>query len=239
MPKPEWLVDGLVQTKSVVGLYGPSGSGKSFIAIDLALSVAYGIEWQQRAVKPGYVLYVSAEGTAGLGQRVRAWIDHQGVSPAAADIAWLPEAVMVTDESEHLDQLFERLDSLDEAPILVIIDTLARCFQGDENETRDMGLFIRGVDRIKTQYGSTVVAVHHTNKTGSDERGSGALRAATDTMISCHEGHTIGVNAQKGKGLFTLEVSKQKDSIGGQYGLGQLVDVGPSAVPVVVWHEAQ
>ncbi|EOY8379226.1 AAA family ATPase, partial [Escherichia coli] len=65
---------------------------------------------------------------------------------------------------------------------LIVIDTLARCFGGnDENDSRDMGAFIQGCDAIKQATGATVLVVHHS---GKDEtkgaRGSSAFRAALD-----------------------------------------------------------
>ena len=45
LPDPEWLVAGILPAKSIAQLYGGSGSGKSFVALDMALSVATGRPW--------------------------------------------------------------------------------------------------------------------------------------------------------------------------------------------------
>ena len=63
----------------------------------------------------------------------------------------------------------------------VVIDTLARCFAGDENKTEDMGRFIAACDQLKSTVGVTVLVVHHSGVSDKERaRGSSALRAACD-----------------------------------------------------------
>ncbi|EHW4533488.1 AAA family ATPase, partial [Escherichia coli] len=75
---------------------------------------------------------------------------------------------------------------------MIVIDTLARCFGGhDENDSRDMGAFIQGCDAIKQATGATVLVVHHS---GKDEtkgaRGSSAFRAALDAEFRISREHS-------------------------------------------------
>src|SRR5262249_7475506 len=70
---PDWLVDRLLVAGSLGLLYGPPAAGKSLLALDWACSIATGEPWLGRPVRPGPVLYVAAEGSAGLGVRVAAW----------------------------------------------------------------------------------------------------------------------------------------------------------------------
>lgn len=186
----------------LVGLYGPPGVGKSFIAIDMACSVAAGGFWQGRKVKEGYVLYVSAEGGSGIGKRVKAWSISRGVEARDIRVAWLTESVPVNADSEGMDTLLERIEEADERPSLVIIDTLARCFDGDENQQEDMGRFVAGVDRLRRGFDATVIVVHHTRLDGDRERGNTAFRGAADTMLSVERRH----------GKLMLVCNKQKDA---------------------------
>ena len=78
LPPPEPLLEGLLFLDSLAMLFGPSGEGKSFVAIDWALSVATGLDWCEKPVAPGRVIYVSAEGRGGLGQRITAWEQAHG-----------------------------------------------------------------------------------------------------------------------------------------------------------------
>jgi len=65
MPQLTWLVKGVIPDCGMGVLFGDSGSGKTFISIDLALAISQGLDWQGcRVKKPTGVLYVSAEGGA-------------------------------------------------------------------------------------------------------------------------------------------------------------------------------
>lgn len=242
-PPPRWLVERLIPENAFAVIYGPSGCGKSFETIDIACSVATGLPWSGRMVDAGFVLYVSAEGRVGLGQRLKAWrLAHRlDVEDMRGRIALLPEAVSLHGESDHIDILFKRFDELDQIPALVVVDTLARCFDGDENKTEDMGRFIKGIDRIRGQYGCAVLAVHHTGKGMDSERGNGALRAASDTMIRMMPG-ILGSKApspfiRAKETTFTLMVDKMKDAPEDSLGIGRLCPVEGtlSAVPTLEW----
>jgi hypothetical protein len=100
-----------------------------------------------------------------------------------AGVQFLPSAVQLHDAG----QVVEFIASMHEdgiRPMLVVIDTLARCFVGgDENSAAAMGLFIEAAEDIRRATDATVLLVHHTNKMGEVERGSIALRGAVDTML--------------------------------------------------------
>src|SRR4029079_9871616 len=53
LPKPEWLVDGALPARSLILLFGDTGVGKSFLALDWAASIATGTAWHGRPVKQG------------------------------------------------------------------------------------------------------------------------------------------------------------------------------------------
>ncbi len=203
LPPPDWLVDNIMPEGGLVGLYGPPESAKSFIAIDLALCVASGTSWHGHEVKKGFVLYVAAEGGPGIGKRVRAWLQAKKAQTSQADVAWLIESLSIYKDSSDMDALMSRLDDeMERAPVLIIVDTLARCFDGDENQQEDMGRFVAGLDKLRHEYGATLVAIHHTRLDGDRERGNTAFRGGTDTMIS----------VTRGDSDITLECTKQKDA---------------------------
>jgi RecA-family ATPase len=72
LDSPEWLIEDMVPTGAQAVLYGPSGEGKSFLALDWALSNATGRTWLGRQVKQGRVVYVIGEGGGHMQQRVQA-----------------------------------------------------------------------------------------------------------------------------------------------------------------------
>ena len=71
----------------MVELFGKPGVGKSFLALDLAMSAAAGVPWLGKTTKQGDVVYICAEGTTGLKHRVRAWRNQRAANPT--NIAFL------------------------------------------------------------------------------------------------------------------------------------------------------
>jgi KaiC/GvpD/RAD55 family RecA-like ATPase len=183
LPKLEWLVEGLFPAGSFAVLYGPSGVGKSFVALDLAHVLADGLAWQGRRTRQGPVLYIAAEGTAGLRLRVEAW--KQKVGRRRTRVRYVPEAVQLH-QADHVDALIEQIQQFPEPPVLIIFDTLARCFVGaEESSSKDMGQLVASVDRVRAATGAAVLMVHHTGKKAyAAERGSSALGAAADLRMS-------------------------------------------------------
>ncbi len=184
-PPPEWLIEPIMTENGLTALYAPPESLKSFIAIDMSLSIAAGVPWQGQAVHKGFVVYISAEGGAGIGKRVLAWLQVHELGALDVDMAWLIESIPVTADSDQMIKLMSRLsDEIHRDPILIVVDTLARCFEGDENQQEDMNQFVSGIDILRSTYRCAVLVVHHTRLDGDRERGNTAFRGAADTMIA-------------------------------------------------------
>ena len=180
---PEFLIDGILPAGGFSVLFGPSGVGKSFLALDWALCVASGLAWYGNETKPGWVLYIAAEGRSGLGIRVQAW-QHARRQAHVERIRFLPEAVNFLDAA-HLAKARRTLAALPAPPVLIVVDTMARSMiGGDENAARDVGMFIAAADELCKASGAARLIVHHTGKNGEDERGSSALRGAADLMAA-------------------------------------------------------
>lgn len=218
LPEPSWQIKGCFACGSLVVLYGASGMGKTFVALAMALSVAAGVPWLGLDVLPGPILYIAAEGVGGLALRVEAWRQ----SHAEADLTaayFLPAAVNMLDP-RSVDSLIADITEMPLPPALVVIDTMARCLVGgDENTAKDVGLFVAACDRIRATTGGTVLVVHHTTKNGESERGSSALRAAADAMIV----------VTNDAGLIKLTCDKQKEAPEFEPIRARLVSAGDSA----------
>lgn len=187
MRPPAWLIKDIIPEGGFACLYGPSKTKKSFVAIDMAMSVATGGFWQGQPCGEGVdVLYISAEGGAGIGKRVDAWLRERHVEPRHARAFWILESMPITEDSDAMGILFKRIEEeVERIPSLIIIDTLARCFEGDENGGLDMGRFVAGVDKLRRDWAPcAVLAVHHTRLDGDRERGHTSLKGALDTMIA-------------------------------------------------------
>lgn len=202
LPDPEPLIDDVLDLGTVALLYGMWATGKSFIALDWAASIATGRPWQGRRSERRRVLYVAAEGAFGLKGRVEAWEASWGNDIEDDALHILPRPVNLTHYGEvaALTELVEwnRYG-------LVVIDTLARCMVGaDENSARDCGLVVDALTRLRerTPGGRGVIlGVHHTGKDAKTLRGSSAFEAGVDTVYS----------VSKDGGLIVLNREKRKD----------------------------
>lgn len=189
LPPLTWLIESEIPAKGLTVLYGPSGAGKSFVALDYALTVS----------QHGSVLYYAGEGESGYGNRSEAWSAHHLKQPGPT-LRFVLGTVPLLDPTWAM-QFIDLCRNL--RPVLVVVDTLARVMLGgDENSSRDMGTIIETCTRIVNEARTAVLIVHHTNKTGSSERGSSALRGAADSMIEL----------SNDDGLITVECSKSKDA---------------------------
>jgi len=201
LPRVEFLVEGLIPVGALAEIHGPPGSGKSFIALALSGSVGTGHGFCGRSVRRGLVVYVVGEGLSGIGSRLRAWKSEYSVS-GSVGVYFKNGPVQLLDALD-VTRFIARVKELPAPPRLIVLDTLARCLVGgDENSARDMGLAIAALDRIRAETGSAVLIVHHTRKDGESERGSTALRGAVDAMFS----------VKKEGGRLTLSYEKEKDA---------------------------
>lgn len=195
-----YLVKGWLDQSALSVLYGPSNSGKSFLALDLAHHIAKGRQWGNRRVRKGRVLYVAAEGGGAFANRVAALDDPE--------FFVLPVPITLTGRDSAAGPLTEVLQHL--AAVgggsfdLIVIDTMARVMGGlDENAAPDIADLVRNLDLIRRVTGAHVMLVHHTGKdTGRGARGHSSLRAAIDTEIELSRDEV---------GQITAEVTKQRD----------------------------
>jgi RecA-family ATPase len=176
-----WMVKGVLPESGMAALYGPSASGKSFLAIDLAMKIAKGDAWFGNKTKPCPVVFVALEGEAGLTNRLKAYgpENYKG-----ADIQFVTQPLDLLKP----DDVVELIKSIKESYAdqgLVIIDTLNRASPtADENSSADIGTVLSMVKQLQTVLGGLVLLVHHTGKdSAKGMRGHSSLFAALDAAI--------------------------------------------------------
>lgn len=204
LPKRADLIDGILPAHASGVLYAPSGAGKTFLALDWALTVASPEvdTWMgRRVLRHGPVVYVAAEGHAGLADRVAAWSQARGVR-REPDLLTVLEPVQLLEPTD-IGALLDALDPhLPDFPRLIILDTLNRSMVGgDENSTSDMTLLTAGQDLLRRASQATVLLLHHSMKHAELERGNSALRAAQDFMLRLDADDDV----------LTLESTKMRD----------------------------
>lgn len=183
LPPVQWIVKGVLPLSGLAVLYGPSGSGKSFLVLDLLACVVDGREWFGRKVRPVPVTYCALEGEAGLSQRMQAYQRKHGVT-AGAGMRFLTTAFdLLTDDD--VAGLAAAIGSAGVGGGVVVLDTLNRAAPGtDENSSQDMGRIIAACKQLQGLVGGLVVLVHHTGKDAAKGlRGHSSLFAALDAAV--------------------------------------------------------
>lgn len=179
LPPTSWCVKGIFPEVGLGALYGPSGSGKSFLAIDLACAIANGDAWFGYKTYRRPVTYVMLEGEAGLQARVLAW--------EADKYKQLPDNFKVVTQPFKLtdvDNLTELLAVLPKRSV-VFIDTLNRAAPtSDENSSKEMGEILEAAKALQLGTDGFVILVHHTGKDPTrGARGHSSFGAALDGAI--------------------------------------------------------
>lgn len=170
-------------------IYGPSGVYKSFYALDKALTVA----------QTHQVVYIAAEGSSGLHQRVQAWCTHNKVEPGG--LFFLCQELNLRDK-DSISTFMAWLKVEKIKPELIVFDTLARCFVGgDEIAAKDTGMAIHYSALLQREFDTATLWIHHSNRAETGERGSGAIRGAADMMIEMglDENDVVKVSCSKVK----------------------------------------
>lgn len=198
MPAPEYLIDGILPANRFSMVFGAPGSAKSFLSLDWTLSIVTGTPWMNRAVKQGRALYVAAEGASGYGERLAAWRSANEVAPNPG-LDFITTSVDLTDVND-IGALLDLIQLQPAPPTLIVFDTFARCFRGDENAVRDVGAAIANLDRIREATGASILVDHHSRRSDDAERGSSALRAALDAVVQVKkEGPSVTLICRKMK----------------------------------------
>lgn len=182
---PTWIFPHLLPDDSTVMLYGESGTYKSFLALDMALTVASGIEgFGSAARQQADVVFIAGEGPRSIAkQRRPAWRLARGVEgPIPFHII---DTMPLMARPDEVGQVIEEIKRKGLKPKLIVVDTLARAMAGmNENDAKDAGLFIEAIEALKRSFGCTILIVHHAGKeSGRGARGSSALQAGFDAAF--------------------------------------------------------
>jgi len=206
----KWLIEGVIPVGAFTALYGPPGSFKSFIALDIAEAIATGRTWMGHGVtEKGAVLYICGEGFGGVGARIKACKQHHQTEDGAP-IYVIRHQLNLRASVEDFNALMIAIENtVTELGInfkMIIVDTLARAFGGgNENDSADMGAFITACGRIQQiVQDCALMILHHSGKDATKGlRGHSSLLGAVDTELEL-----LRFEEQM-KGVITI--SKQKD----------------------------
>lgn len=200
-PAPEWTIEHVMAKYGVGQMFGESYVGKTFVALDLALSLANKVEveaWHgNRINRAGPVVYALMEGAFDAQVRIDAWL---AARPGAtdADLFTLEEEALDLRDRGSLDALRQDITALGIEPVLVVVDTQSLATPGtDENSNPEMNLVMANLKELAKALNVFVLLVHHTGHEGTRARGASAQRAALDLEVKVEDGK-LSVTKVKG-----------------------------------------
>lgn len=205
---PEWLIEDCLPKGSYSLLVGPRGTYKTFIALDMALSVATGAPFEDwlgpwpKINGVGPVLFAAGEGKPGLNSRVEAWERYHMEQENTLNFSLVDP--VPSPNPEDVDAFIEGALSRNSKYSLVVLDTVGRSMQGmNENSQQDASQFTQMIEIIQRELNTAVLAIHHTGHNEDNRsRGSSVFGADVDAeFILSAEEH-----------LVTLDNTKQKDA---------------------------
>lgn len=208
IPPPRMLLGEFIPHAAVGFLAGKWGAYKSFLMTSWACSLAVGRPWQNRpeftVPKAARVLYVAAEGAAGISQRIAAWKSAHGPIPRGHLVVY-PKPIKLTsgpDVAELTQIVADRCFGV------VVVDTLHRSASGsEENSATEFGLIFEAMAGIRDEYGTTTLFADHTGHGGGRPRGTSAKEDDSDfVLIADFDGEDRGSVT-----LRTVKIRKRKD----------------------------
>lgn len=164
------LIEGILRKGHKMLIAGPSKAGKSFLLIELAISIAAGKEWLEHRCTPGKVLYINLEvDGASFYRRVADTAEAMGVNvPEGLDIWNLRgENTYI----EHLTPILIRRAKEKEYSA-IIFDPLYKINKADENSASEMGEFFNYLDHICKKLNASIICCHHHSKGGQTQKSS-------------------------------------------------------------------
>jgi hypothetical protein len=209
----DWLTAG-----EVAVLAGPSQSGKSFFAIEIAMAIARGIPFLgKHPTLKGLVLYQAGEGARGIRfMRLPAYRIDKGLTrDDPVPIAVLPKPI---DLHNNGDVVVEALirdakaaeRATGERARLLIIDTVSTATPGaDENSAKDISPVLDRCARLTREIGCAVLLITHLNAQATKIRGWTGFVANVETTFICRE--IDGTFDALGRQVREVQVQKQKD----------------------------
>lgn len=222
--KVDWFIKGFLPRAQLAILFGPSGSGKSFLAFDMCAAIAQGLAtWNGKRVMKGRIAYLVAEGVPGFRQRIKAYRKEHNVKASDIDMTIIAGIVPnLTDEASvaRLKADMKAFGPYD----LIVFDTFAQVTSGaNENSGEEMSTALKHCREISQVCGAMSLLVHHSGKDDTKgARGWSGLKAAADVELE--------VKRDKDGLQRSVSITKMKDGEDG-------VDQGFQLRTVVMGHD--
>lgn len=179
-PERRWLVRDLwaQQAQGIIG--GAPKLGKSWLGLDLAVSVASGTACLGRfeVDEPGRALvYLAEDGEPAVRDRVEAICLHRGLSLTSLDLHVITAPAVRLDREADRLRLQRTVEEL--RPRLLVLDPLVRLHRLDENSAQEISGLLGALTELGRRYELAIALVHHAAKKHRTRPGQ-ALRGSSD-----------------------------------------------------------
>lgn len=218
------MIKNLVPKAGLGQLYGESYAGKTFVAVDLACTIASGLpRWMGQGVEeatPADVVYVAAEGGQAFWDAVEGWIkghpqaDHQALFKHLHVLdgdngdflkIGMDNALGAKDSKTSFTRLILEMHDRGIKPSLIVMDPQINIFfDADESSNNDMGGVYEALRSMAFRTQTMILLVHHTGWDSSRMRGASAMFGALNLVIRA------SVRGKKGHGEGRLRFEKIK-----------------------------
>ena len=211
-----WIVRDLIPASGFGAAYGKPGSGKTFWALDLAMSIASGKGYANKLTKHGPAAYVALESGRRFQNRVIKWAEENKKDIKDIPFIITPDQINLLDPEKDAERIVKSLKKQEkvfkEKFKIVVIDTLSRAMSGgNENSPEDMTAFVASCDKIWKQLNCFILIIHHVGKdVARGLRGHSSLLGAVDTEI---EVTSVGLEEDGYKKFKTLKQRDGEDNL--------------------------
>jgi len=209
--EPQWLVPNLLPVGGHAMLVASPRSFKTFLALDIAASVATGSGEGDGRVwpdipQPGPVIYALGEGRSGAKLRIRAWEKRHNEGRKLKDFYLVDPVPLVAAGPEDWQQFIDEARRAHEDYALIVLDTVSRAMQGlNENAQQDATKLTQLVSILQAELGAAVLLLAHT------PQGNAGRKAGSYTFDG--DADTILIASREGKeNKVTLTMTKQKEA---------------------------
>ena len=178
VPERKWLVRDWIPGREVTLLYGDGATGKSLLSAQLACAVALGRQWIGRDVTEGRAVFLSAEDEEDeLHRRFTDIVQNDGAT--LADLHRLTYASLAGEDAllARVDGagkplipsgLYDEIRAIltDLKPELLVLDTLADLFPGNENDKAQVRQFVGMLKKLALRHDCAVIMLAHPSLSG-------------------------------------------------------------------------
>ena len=198
-PPIEWLIEGMLEKKNVVMLAGAPKSAKSWLALEIGLSVAsgtplFGDPLMMGTGRSGKVLFCFLEdGPHNIHARCTALAKGKGIREVEKlDLFFRFGGGINMGVRSQAIQLGEAIKAGIPDLDLLVFDPFRNLHYGDENDSSIIIQIMDNLRYLRDNTGASVLVTHHTRKPGGADknnpgfaiRGSGAIFGSVDGLIS-------------------------------------------------------